>query len=255
VGHVTHQLSADLAGLYPEVGQAGSLQASLQTAVYLAGYPLAVLPERPPGWRLTGALVEDSSRATHTLLGIKERCFLMAFWERGVNMANGTTTDLDAVATAAGLWQPGATLRELQSASPFVRYGALAQAYESGDPVEAKWKSYRETSARHIDHELIEAAYAQPRLRALFPFTSHYTLCLSQCTRFPFTHDLPVIDPIGNGRYRVSWPTRSPTGPAAIGETDNPDDGAALLVDHLPETCGPAVDATADDLDTTDSTE
>lgn len=251
---MTSELSADLADLYPEVGQAGSLQAALQTAVDHAGYPLTVLAERAPGWRLTGALVTDAGRHTSTLMGVQERAFLMAFWERGVHMAKGTTTDLAAAAKAVSLWQSGATLRELQSASSFVRYGTLAEAYESGNPVETMWKSYRETRATHIDHELIEAAYAQPRLRALFPFTSHYTLCLSRCTRFPFTHDLPVIAPDRVGRYRVSWPTRSLGGRALIGETDNPHDAAALVASHLPDNCGPAIDGTADDLDKTDST-
>ncbi|MFF3411392.1 DUF6193 family natural product biosynthesis protein [Streptomyces sp. NPDC002742] len=141
-----------------------------------------------------------------------------------------------------------------KSACPFVDYSPLAEAHERGDAVEAQWTSYRHTTARHMDHELIEAAYAQPQLRALFPFHSHRTLNFSRCTGFPYTRDIPVITP-ASGSYRVTWwHTRSPHGPADIGEADIPDDAVALVVALLPHNCGPAVAGTAEDLDDSDST-
>lgn len=82
------------------------------------------------------------------------------------------------------------------------------------------------------------AAYAQPQLRALFPFHSHRSLNFSRCTGFPYTNDVPVVTPV-DGKYRVTWwKTRSPHGPADIGETDNPRDAVALVVAHLPPECG-----------------
>ncbi|WP_406481255.1 DUF6193 family natural product biosynthesis protein [Streptomyces platensis] len=244
----------NLACLYPELGRNGTLQSTLQTAVHQAGYGLDVLPERAPGWWRCGARVDGDSRTTNALLGIAERAFIVNFWERGVMMAKGTTTSLDAVVSAIGAWQSGATLARLRSACPFVDYSPLAEAHERGDAVEAQWTSYRHTTARHIDHELIEAAYAQPQLRALFPFHSHRTLNFSRCTGFPYTHDIPVITP-ANGSYRVTWwHTRSPHGPADIGEADIPDDAVALVIALLPHNCGPAVAGTAEDLDNSDST-
>jgi hypothetical protein len=104
--------------------------------------------------------------------------------------------------------------------------------------------------AAHVDHDLIEAAYAQPQLRALFPYHSHRTLAFSRCTRFPYTRDVPVITPL-NGSYRVTgWKTRSPRGSADIGEANSPQEAIALVLAHLPHNCGPAIDGTADDLDT-----
>ncbi|MCT9010270.1 DUF6193 family natural product biosynthesis protein [Streptomyces rhizosphaerihabitans] len=133
--------------------------------------------------------------------------------------------------------------------------GPLTEAPERGTKVETAWASYRQTPALHVDHFLIEAAYDQPQLRALFPFHSHRSLGFSRCTEFPHTHDVPVVTPV-NGKYRVTWwRTRGPhDGPAGIGEADNPQDAVALVVAHLPPECGPAVVGTAEDLDRSDST-
>jgi hypothetical protein len=193
-------------------------------------------------------------RTTSVLLGISERAFIVNSWERGVPLAKGATTSLKAVAAAVAAWQTGASLRNLQDDCPFIEYGPLAEAHERGDAVEAQWTIYRHTSASHVDHQLVEAAYAQPQLRALVPFHSHTSLNFSRCTGFPYTHDLPVITPV-DGRYRVTWwKTRWPHGPADIGEVNTPDDAVALVVAHLPSGCGPAVAGTADTLDKSDAT-
>ncbi|PXX56302.1 hypothetical protein DFR70_12043 [Nocardia tenerifensis] len=222
----------------------------MQAELDHAGYALTASLTSSPGWWDCATRVGDDRRHVQTGLGSKERWFIMAFWERGVMMASGKTADLAASAGAIGLWQTGSRLRELQTTWPFVRFGELAEAYEHGDPVETKWKLYLQTQARHIDHDLIEAAYAQPRLRMLFPFTSHESLHLSRCTRFPFTHDLPGIFPLSDGTYRVISPNR-----VHIGHTDTPQEAVSLLIDHLPSDCGPAIDATATELDRSDSTE
>ncbi|MEU4220785.1 DUF6193 family natural product biosynthesis protein [Actinoplanes sp. NPDC026623] len=123
-----------------------------------------------------------------------------------------------------------------------------AEADELSIAVETRWTIYRQSAPPYVDHALIEAAYAEPRLRALFPFHSHRSLNFSRCTGFPYTHDVPVITPVA-GRYRVTgWETRSPRGPADIGETGDPRDAVALVVANLPPGCGPAVAGTADDL-------
>lgn len=250
---MTSQPAPNLESLYPELGQDGTLQIALQGAVQQAGHRIDVLPERAPGWRRTGARAEGRARTTDVHLGVQERCFVMSFRERGVTMAKGDTTRLDEAATAIGVWQAGADLKDLRSACPFVHYGPLAEAHERGTAVETMWTIYRQTTATHVDHDLIEAAYAEPQLRALFPFHSHRSLNFSRCTGFPYTHDVPVITPV-DGKYRVTWwKTRSPHGPADIGETENPHDAVALVLVHLPAGCGPAVAGTADDLDTSDS--
>lgn len=242
-------LPPDLAALYPEVALAGSLVPALRAELRRNGFDLPVLSPAASGWRHTEATVGDDHRHVSILLGIEERWFLQEFWERGVMMASGKTTELATAAGAIGLWQSGNTLRELHAAWPYVYYGELAEAYEHGDPVETKWRIYRQTRARHIDHDLIEAAYAQPRLRVLFPGTSHETLLLSRCTRPPFTRDLPAIKTLRDGRYEVAWLPNAPHGPRQIALVDSAQEATALVVTHLPEAgCGPAIDGTAQDL-------
>lgn len=226
----------------------------MQTALDHAGYELTALLTAAPGWWDCATQVGAGHRHVSTIAASQERHFLMEFWDRGVMMAKATTGDLSEAAQAIGLWQAGSRLHKLQTACPFVQYGALAEAHERGEAVEATWAIYRTTSAGHVDHDLIEAAYAQPRLRALYPFHSHRSLHFSRCTGFPYTHDIPVIDPRPDGTYRVVWwHDRSPDGPA-IAEADNPHDAVALVIAHLPNDCGPAVAGTANDLDRSDST-
>ncbi|MFE2559977.1 DUF6193 family natural product biosynthesis protein [Streptomyces sp. NPDC059352] len=40
---------------------------------------------------------------------------------------------------------------------------------------------------------MLHVAHAEPRPRALFPFTSHGALMLSRCTGFPFSQDVSAI--------------------------------------------------------------
>lgn len=71
------------------------------------------------------------------------------------------------------------------------------------DPVAAKWQVVRDMDANLIDTALVEAAYANPALRALFPLVSHGSLQFSRCTRFPWSQDLPSIFPHGERHFRV----------------------------------------------------
>ena len=245
-------LPPGLATLYPDVGLAGSLVAALQAELGRAGFDLSVKVPQEPGWRYSGATIRNDHRHTRVLLGSEERWFILEFWERGVGMGQGKTADLAASAGSIGLWQSDTTLRELQNAWPFVHYGELAEAYEHGDPVETKCSIYRQSRASRIDHDLIEAAYAQPQLRQLFPYTSHRSLHLSRATRPPFTRDLPVIWPLPDGRYSVVRPGSPPRGKGEIGLADTPQEAVALLQAHLPDNCGPATDGTVEDHDKTD---
>jgi hypothetical protein len=92
---------------------------------------------------------------------------------------------------------------------------------------------------------LVEAAYAQPRLRVLFPFTSHHDLHFSRCTGYPYSRDVPFIQHLPSGRYLVSGPLRG----SVIGEADDPAGAVALVVASLPVGCGPTVAGTAEDLE------
>ncbi len=92
---------------------------------------------------------------------------------------------------------------------------------------------------------VIKAAMKKPELRQLFPYTSLIRLCFSRTTGYPFTHDCPVIEPLGNGKHRVYMPISQ----EIIGE-GTADEAVDMVVKNLPQDCGPAVNGTADDFAT-----
>ncbi|MFF8787830.1 DUF6193 family natural product biosynthesis protein [Streptomyces sp. NPDC015125] len=121
---------------------------------------------------------------------------------------------------------------------------------QASNVVAAKWQKARETSDELIDPVMVEGAYANAHLRALFPLISHGSLHFSRCTKFPWTNDVPSIYPASGGGFRVIR-MNEPVGSSRqiVGEVDSAEEAAALVVAHFPPGCGPAIDGTADDLD------
>ncbi|MFF3015135.1 DUF6193 family natural product biosynthesis protein [Streptomyces sp. NPDC057939] len=91
---------------------------------------------------------------------------------------------------------------------------------------------------------LLEAAYAEPRLRQLYPFTSHHSLNLSSCTQFPYVVRVPAVDPLPDGRFRV----RLARSGGVFGWADTAEEAVALVAAHIPPGLGPAV-TRAEDVD------
>ena len=94
--------------------------------------------------------------------------------------------------------------------------------------VGAGWQAVREDELVRAD--LLEAAYAEPRLRCLFPWTGMGELHFSLCTEWPWGWDIPYIEPVEGDTYRVAGPSRSKiVGPAATAE-----EAVAMVVERLP---------------------
>ncbi|MFB7272581.1 DUF6193 family natural product biosynthesis protein [Streptomyces sp. NPDC056244] len=130
----------------------------------------------------------------------------------------------------------------------------LAEAHERGpaEAVTVQWRLLLE-NLRQEAHQLnlarqtlalAEIASAEPGLRQLYPFTSHWSLHFTTCTGFPYSWDVPFVDPLSDGRYRVCGPSRG----TVIGEVDTAGHAIALVTDGLPADCGAAVAGTADEL-------
>jgi hypothetical protein len=90
---------------------------------------------------------------------------------------------------------------------------------------------------------LLEAAAAQPRLRRLYPFTSHFALLFSSSTSYPWTVQAGSIEPLDNGRFMVR--RRSPF--AVIGEVETAEEAVALVLELLPTGPEPVITASADE--------
>ncbi|QIY72817.1 DUF6193 family natural product biosynthesis protein [Streptomyces sp. RLB1-33] len=136
----------------------------------------------------------------------------------------------------------------------------VAAAHRRGpaDAVEARWRQLalvwqwrrerQEVLRPGVGYpgvvHLIEVARAERTLRRLYPYTSHFALHLSSCTRYPYALRVPSVLPRHDGRFQVFVPR----GGTLLGETDTAEAAVALVVAHLPAGLGPAVAGTADDL-------
>lgn len=108
--------------------------------------------------------------------------------------------------------------------------------------MEAGWQAVRDDG--RVRAELLELAYAEPRLRQLFPWTGMGELHFSHCTEKRWTWDIPYIQPAAEGTYWVSGPSRSESvGPAATAQ-----EAVAMVVEHLPAHYGPAFVGTPEEL-------
>ncbi|WP_198653714.1 DUF6193 family natural product biosynthesis protein [Actinocorallia populi] len=107
--------------------------------------------------------------------------------------------------------------------------------------VEAAWKDVRDDG--RVPTELIDAAYAEPRLRELFPWTGMGELHFSRCTGKRWTWDIPYIGPAKDG-YRVEGLLRTET----IGPAADAAQAVAMVVERLPANCGPAFIGTPEEL-------
>ncbi|MFB7369880.1 DUF6193 family natural product biosynthesis protein [Streptomyces sp. NPDC056222] len=109
--------------------------------------------------------------------------------------------------------------------------------------VAAEWRFYTEETQDLVDPAMARAAYAQPRLRELFPRASHGVMFFSRCTGLPAARVGGQVYTSAPGQYRV----RGPEG-RTIGETDSLEAAFELVVRSLPDDSGPAVIGTAKDL-------
>ncbi|MFJ2379299.1 DUF6193 family natural product biosynthesis protein [Streptomyces sp. NPDC087769] len=109
-----------------------------------------------------------------------------------------------------------------------------------------QWRKTREQAHESTDFAgfgaLVEAAHAEPRLRHLYVYSSHWTLGFSSCTGYPF-HTEVGIAPAHNGSpYRVM---KHPLA-EVLGETATAEEAVALAVSFLVTGLGPAVEGTAE---------
>ncbi len=123
----------------------------------------------------------------------------------------------------------------------------MAMDSPGADIVEAAWQEL--LGCDRVSTELVAAAYAEPRLRQLFPWTGMWELHFSRCTQLRWTWDVPYIGPTAagpdhTGPYYVAGPSRT----QKIGKADTAQEAVAMVVARLPSNCGPAFVGTSEDL-------
>ncbi|MFI5630612.1 DUF6193 family natural product biosynthesis protein [Streptomyces sp. NPDC051664] len=235
--------------LYPDLAAAGSLAAALEQLAADLGFDLTTVPG---DWgALVSAGITSSVPGRKPLsvhIGAESRWFGVSGWSQGVELITGATPDLADVVRAGVAWGKGRSLRELRADLPFLHSSERAEAHERGPNavVEVQWRRMRAQAVEAPDFpefgELVEAAHAEPRLRQLYVYSSHWTLGFSSCTGHPFRDEVAIAPSSNGSLYRVMMHPHS----SALGEAATAQEAVALAMSHLPTDLGPAVAGTAE---------
>ncbi|MFF7777494.1 DUF6193 family natural product biosynthesis protein [Streptomyces tanashiensis] len=123
----------------------------------------------------------------------------------------------------------------------------MTTSASDADKVEAAWREL--IGSDRVSAELVAAAYAEPRLRQLFPWVGMWELHFSRCTEQRWTWDVPYVGPAAAGPghagpYYVEGPSRT----QKVGRADTAQEAIAMVVERLPPNCGPAFDGTPEEL-------
>ncbi|MFD8692994.1 DUF6193 family natural product biosynthesis protein [Streptomyces sp. NPDC059651] len=236
--------------LYPDLAAAGSLAAALEQLAAELGTDLTVVPG---GWGprvsagIASSVPERKPLSVH--IGAESRWFGVSGWSCGVELITGATPDLADVVRAGAAWGQGRSLRQLRTELSFLRSSKRAEAHERGPAavVELQWRTMRKQAADEPEFtgfgELVEAAHAEPRLRQLYVFSSHWTLGFSSCTGYPFRDEVAIVPSHDGSPFRVK---RHPLSDDVLDEAPTAEEAVALAVRHLPTDLGPAVAGTAE---------
>jgi Family of unknown function (DUF6193) len=224
-------------GLYPDIAHASSLRLALKSAFDRAGHEFDVLLPSAPAWRDVGAVVRNEGRSVDVVMGSQERVFTMDFRApHSLCLASGSTSELAAVGGSIDLWLSGALVRDLNAVWPFVIFSPWAEACERGEGIEFTWQQFlanpRQAPQLTALHSFLAAAMSQPRLRALYPFTSVGVLGFRPAVHH--THSVgPWIRPLGDDRYLVRGPGRHEVG---AGDAAQSVELALTVLDAVPRT-------------------
>ena len=229
----------DPAVLYPEVAVVGSLAAALRIAAAEQGLsvPLPVTASSSFHRALIPTIVPNRLELEVTASHVERRWFVWGCErDQGMALIEGDTQDLAQVAKAAQAWHDGTALADIPEIAPFVTLTGRFEVPNS-DPTQlvvSEWQHLRKEAAEvnwPEYHALIEAAYAEPTLRQLYPFTSHWSLRFSTRTRPSLSREVMVCLHAGRGtEYTITLGYEGPL----LGQTATAEEAVAVAVHHLP---------------------
>ncbi|MEU9401216.1 DUF6193 family natural product biosynthesis protein [Streptomyces sp. NPDC048242] len=204
----------ELSVLYPDIAARGSLAAALlaEADSCLGALPLTSSELAPLGHAAVASTLPHREPLAISAWSYERRWSIRGEEPfQGMALIEGSTDDLAEVARAARAWSDGSPLDDIREAAPFVRLTGRFEVPD-GDPArltESEWQGMRREAAeleyawREAYRNLIEAAHAEPALRALYPFTSHWALRFSTTTRPRLTVVGPCLSANSDGTYGV----------------------------------------------------
>ncbi|TXS54380.1 DUF6193 family natural product biosynthesis protein [Streptomyces sp. t39] len=229
--------------LYPDLVAAGGVAAAVErTAAGMATAVRVVVADGQTSLAAVDPPAVPPRRPLVLRLAADRRLFTVGGWSRGVELVRGSTTDLGDVVAAAVAWGEGRSLGDLHALFPFLSSDEQAMAHETGPEavVDLQWRLLRERAAGETGFPafglLVEAAYAQPVLRRLSVFSSHWVLGFSAGTGPSSGAEVAVAPAYGGRPYEV----RRFLHEGVIGEAGTAEEAVALAIARLPADLGPA---------------
>ncbi|WP_433073513.1 DUF6193 family natural product biosynthesis protein [Dactylosporangium sp. CA-052675] len=227
---------------YPDVVAAGGL------AELLREYGLdAVADERNPLHRATVATPVGYRNGLEVSAFQHERKFSVVGGEahQHLPLVAGYTHDLREVAVVAEAWCDGTPVSGICERARFMEPTGRFEVPD-GDPAalaESEWQAVRiEMAGAGLPRLrlITEAAYAEPALRRLYPYTSHWVLKFSSTTR-PFLRDVGLSL---WAEAEDAFVVRSRYLGDVIGESTTAEQAVAIAVRQLPPGLGPVTAGT-----------
>ncbi|MFJ9866080.1 DUF6193 family natural product biosynthesis protein [Streptomyces sp. NPDC101165] len=237
--------SPDPAAPHPDVAACGSLATALraQAEGCLDTVPVTASVSDPLRFASAASILPHRKPLQITAWSPEQRWSIRGEEVfQGMPLIDGSTDDLAQVAEAARAWHDGAALKDIRQVAPFVHLTGRFEVPDN-DPerlTESEWQGMRQQAAdleypwQETYQNLIEAAHAEPALRALYPFTSHWALRFSTTTR----PDLTMVGPCltaNDGTYGVGrgFITQD------LGVFATAQEAVAVAVRRLPSGLGP----------------
>lgn len=235
-----------LAELYPDVAARGGLAAALESTA--AEHGLSLGEVRASATEPLRFASVASATPVREALSVHarpdERGWQVSGWHRQriELIRGGVARDLTEVVHLARAWREGVAAREIRRVAPFVELHWLADAVEQGpaETVAAQWE-WVFADARDADWPehlaMVEAAHAEPRLRALMAVMTDRSLRFGTEVGWGHSSDVACLEaPRGEGLYRVKPSYQG----AVFAEVATPGEAVRAAVGRLPDGVGAA---------------
>ncbi|GAB6902265.1 DUF6193 family natural product biosynthesis protein [Kineosporia succinea] len=192
-------------GLYGDVVAAGGLDLAIARAARERKLDIGVSRRSgDPGeaFRATAEIDTGRSPVFVTPASDQRKFLFSAAPESRIVLLEGATDDLDALVEFLADFRGGVSLEDLDARFPFVWIGSGARAYEQGESTAAQWRELLTADWCREERPLVEAAYADTRLREIFPGLSHGALRFDAPLGTPRGR-VAIVVPLADGTVRV----------------------------------------------------
>ena len=240
---------------YPDINASGSLTSLIISILNKSSHQIS--PDDFEDIFMFEAELFKGKRSAKVFISKHDRLFLIEYWSLDFPLAYGQSVNIDDAAKSVEWWVCAKPkLTEMKKEFPFIYYDSYSEDIERGKATELEWERIINWVEKDYPGllEAAKTAYITPELRQLYPTICRYTYSIffHRCTSYPRLVDCPIISSDKSGKLRVvsnedlnyGFESEKYKGSQPL----DADDAVRLVVDSLPENCGPAIYGTAFDI-------